>query len=119
MFIPNAVEKVALIAATLKDVDKWILTTQLRHIGSAALVEDNSVRSNSSTLINFKARRNFENNQSVHIDLLNAFNRKFYDISYYAANQLRTTQNGTLITAPLQVHPGEPRSVRLTYAVKY
>jgi len=119
MFIPNAVEKVALIAATLKDVDKWSLTTQLRHIGSAALVEDNSVRSNSSTLINFKARRNFENNQSVHIDLLNAFNRKFYDISYYAANQLRTTQNGTLIADPLQVHPGEPRSVRLTYAVKY
>lgn len=118
-YIPNAVEKVALLATTIKDIGKWSLTAQLRYIGSAALVEDNSVKSSSSSIINFKARRSFEKNQSVHVDLLNAFDRKFNDISYYAANQLRTTQNGTLITDPLQVHPGEPRSVRLTYAVKY
>ena len=119
VFVPNAVEKVALLAATVKDVGKWNLTGQLRYIGPAALVEDNSVRSNSSSIINFKARRNFENNQAIYFDVLNVFDRKFNDISYYAPDPLRTVRNGTLISDNALVHPGEPRSVRITYAIKY
>ena len=119
VFIPNAVEKVALLAATVKDIDRWSLTAQLRYVGSAALVEDNSVRSSPSAVVNFKARRSFEKGQSVAIDVLNGFNRKFNDISYYASAPLRTVSNGALISDLLQVHPAEPRTIRVTYAVKY
>ena len=119
VFIPNAVEKVALLAATVKEVGNWNLTGQLRYIGPAALVEDNNVRSNSSSIINFKARRNFENNQAVYVDVLNVFDRKFNDISYGAPDALRTTRNGILISDKALAHPGEPRSLRVTYAIKY
>jgi outer membrane cobalamin receptor len=117
--IPNAIEKVALLAATVKDIGKWNLTAQIRYIGPAALVENNSVRSNSSSIVNLKARRKLENSNEVYVDVFNLFNRKFNDISYFAAETLRTTRNGPLISDQMQVHPGEPRSIRVTYAVKY
>lgn len=119
IFIPNAVEKVALLAATVNDIGKWKLTGQLRYIGSAALAEDNQVRSNPSSIVNVKAHRNLENNQAIYVDVINVFDRKFNDISYYASDPIRTARNGTLISDTALVHPGEPRSVRVTYAIKY
>jgi outer membrane cobalamin receptor len=119
VFIPNAVEKVAVLAATLKEIGNWNLTGQLRYIGPAALVVDNRVRSNASSIVNVKARRNFENNQAVYLDVLNVFDRKFNDISYAAIDPLRTVRNGPSFFDQALIHPGEPRSVRVTYAIKY
>ncbi len=117
--IPNAVEKVALLAATMKDVGQWHVTAQLRYIGAAALSEDNRVRSDSSSVVNLKARRKFENSNEVYVDVFNAFNRRFNDIAYASPGALRTVPNGPLISDPMQVHPGELRSVRLTYVHRY
>ena len=122
-FIPNAVESVARLAATLMDVGRWTVTAQLRHIGSAALAEDNRVRTSPSSVVNLKARAQIDAHQSVHIDVFNALNQRYNDIAYlgsdlkpYASQQPNPlVLNGDQI----QVHPGEPRTVRVTYTHQY
>jgi outer membrane cobalamin receptor len=118
-YIPNAVEKVALLAATVKDIDGWNLTAQLRYIGAAALTPDNHVRSSASTLLNLKARHTLGVNDTCSVEVFNVLNRNFNDIAYASPSALRTVPHGPLISDPMQVHPGEPRSVRLTYVHRY
>lgn len=118
--IPNAVDSVASIAATLKDIGRWSASLQWRYLGSGALVEDNSVRSNAASTFNLRVSRDLLNlahrPSSLTVDVFNLFNRKVDDIQYYYASQLAgesAAANGKV------VHPGEPRSVRVTYKVAF
>jgi hypothetical protein len=43
--IPNAIDRVASLAATVPDLGPWSASLQLRYLGPGALTEDNSVRS--------------------------------------------------------------------------
>lgn len=120
-YIPNAVESVALLAATVKDVGRWNFTAQLRHIGSAALAEDNRVRTSPSTVVNFKARTQLDAHQSVHIDVFNAMNQRYSDIAYlgHDLKPYATPSTSVLHGDQVQFHPGEPRTFRVTYAQQY
>jgi len=116
--IPNAVDSVASIAATVKDIGRWSASLQWRYLGSGALVEDNSVRSNAASTFNLRVSRDLldlsRRPSSLTVDVFNLFNRKVDDIQYDYASQLpgeATAVNGRV------VHPGEPRSVRVTYRV--
>ena len=118
--IPNAVDSVASIAATLKDIGRWSASLQWRYLGSGALVEDNSVRSNAASTFNLRVSRDLldlaHRPSSLTVDVFNLFNRKVDDIQYYYASQLAgesAAANGKV------VHPGEPRSVRVTYRVAF
>ncbi len=119
--IPNAVEKVALLAMTVKDVHSWNLTAQLRHIGSAPLIEDNSVRSASSTTVNLKARRQLDAHNALHLDVFNAFNQGYNDIAYLGRDLKPYASPNPLVLngKQMQVHPGEPRTLRVTYTHQY
>src|SRR4030095_13905363 len=55
--IPNAVDKVASIAVTAHDLGQWSASVQWRYLGSAPLIEDNSVRSRSSLTTNLSVSR--------------------------------------------------------------
>jgi len=118
--IPNAVDSVASIAATLKDIGRWSASLQWRYLGSGALVEDNSVRSNAASTFNLRVSRDLldlaRRPSSLTVDVFNLFNRKVDDIQYYYASQL--PGEATAVSGKV-VHPGEPRSVRVTYRVAF
>ena len=64
--IPNALDRVASLAATLRDLGPWSASLQLRYLGPGALIEDNSVRSTSSTLTNLRVSRKLGSNGRTH-----------------------------------------------------
>jgi len=112
--IPNAVDRVASVAATLRDIGPWSAGLNWRYLGSGALIEDNSVRSRSSLTTNlrlgWKPDRRFE----ATLDVFNLGNRKVDDIQYYYESQLA---GEAAPVADRHVHPAEPRSLRLTLRV--
>ncbi|MBQ1764937.1 MAG: TonB-dependent receptor [Aquincola sp.] len=113
--IPNAVDKVASIAATVRELGPWSASIQWRYLGSGALVEDNSQRSKSSLTTNLRVGYQLLRNTALTLDVFNLFDRKVDDIQYYYESQVP----GETAAEGRHVHPAEPRSVRLTLAVKF
>jgi outer membrane cobalamin receptor len=114
--IPNAVDTVASVAGTLRDVDGWSASLQWRYLGSGALTEDNSVRSIPSSTFNLRVTRALGKTASVTLDVFNLFDREVNDIQYYYESQLPGE------AAPVgdrHVHPAEPRNIRLTLQARF
>ena len=116
--IPNAVDHVASLGATVRDQGPWSASLQWRYLGAAALVEDNSVRSRPSSTFNLRLSRNFldvgARPMSVTLDIFNLLNNRVDDVQYYYASQLRG--EGAAVTDRV-VHPAEPRTARLTLRI--
>lgn len=115
-YVPEAIEKTVSIGAAITDYEDYFGGLRLRYFGSRALIEDNSVRSKPSTLVNLKAGRHLSKNMDLSVDIYNLFNRKTYDIEYYYASQLVTETTPVL---DHMVHPGEPRSYRFNVTYRY
>jgi hypothetical protein len=109
--IPGAVDRVASIGVTIDHGSGWYGGVRLRYLGPAALLEDNSVRSPSSTLVNLEAGRKLGNNWRVTAQLFNAFDREVNDITYYYESQL---PGETAPVEDIHFHPAEPRTLRAT-----
>ncbi|WOB07203.1 TonB-dependent receptor [Piscinibacter gummiphilus] len=113
--IPNAVDKVASVAVSLKDLAGWSASLQWRYLGSGALVENNSVRSYSSATTNLRVSRKLWKDAELTLDVFNLFDRDVYDIQYYYESQ----PAGLPAREDRHVHPAEPRTVRLTLKIGF
>jgi hypothetical protein len=112
--IPNAVDKVASVGATLRKLGRFSGSLQWRYLGSGALIEDNSVRSLSSLTTNLRLGYQLPGlgqGSELTLDVFNLFRRPVNDIQYFYASQL---PGEAAPVADRHVHPGEPRSLRLT-----
>jgi hypothetical protein len=109
--IPNSIDRVASVAATLRELGPWSASLQLRYLGPGPLIEDNSVRSFSSVLTNLRLSRKLGSSAELTFDVFNLFDCKVNDIQYFYASQL--LGEGAPV-ADRHVHPAEPRSVRVT-----
>ena len=61
---------------------------RLRYFGPAPLVEDDSVRSSSTTLVNIEAGWHISPSLGVSAEVFNVFNRRDNDITYYYESRL-------------------------------
>jgi len=113
--IPNAVDRVASVALTLRELGPWSASLQARYLGPGALVEDNSQRSRSSLTHNLRASYRFSPATELTLDVFNLADRKVDDIQYYYESQPR----GLAAEEGRHVHPAEPRSLRLTLRVGF
>jgi hypothetical protein len=113
--IPNAVDRVASVAATLKDLGPWSASLQWRYLGPGALVEDNSVRSLPSSTLNLRLTRTLKDllghDSDLTLDVFNLTNARVNDIQYYYESRLPGEAEAV---ADRIVHPAEPRSLRVT-----
>ena len=109
--IPNAVDKVASLAVTVRELGPWSASLQWRYLGSGALVEDNSVRSRSSLTANLRVSRRLWQWAELVLDVFNVADRKVNDIEYYYESRL---PGEAAPVADRHVHPAEPRTVRVT-----
>jgi outer membrane receptor protein involved in Fe transport len=118
--IPNAIDRVASMAGTLKNLDGWTASLQWRYLGAGALTEDNSVRSLPSSTFNLRATKALGKmlgaQASVTLDVFNLFDRKVNDIQYYYESQL---PGEAAPVADRHVHPAEPRNLRLTLQASF
>lgn len=114
--IPNAVDRVASVGIAVNHPNGWSGGARLRYIGPAALIEDNSVRSPSSILLNLQAGYRFSSGLKARIDLLNALDRRTNDITYLYESQLRGESSPV---EDIHFHPGEPRTLRATLSMQF
>ncbi|MEK8050162.1 TonB-dependent receptor [Ideonella sp. DXS22W] len=114
--IPNAVDRVASLSATLRELGPWSASLGWRYLGSGALVEDNSVRSTPAITADLRlshtlpAAWGFGRDSALTVDVFNLFNRRVDDIQYAYTSRLP----GGDPWFGRHVHPAEPRTLRVT-----
>ena len=113
--IPNAVPDVFSAGLKLEPIQGFTSNLILRHFGSAPLIEDGSVTSNSTTTLNwggFYEAGRFR----FGLEVLNLLNSRAPDISYFFESQLA---NENRPVADVHAHPLTPRQARLSLAVAF
>jgi outer membrane receptor protein involved in Fe transport len=115
-YIPNAVGKVGLVGITAHDLGPWSVGFITRYIGAYPLSQDGKLMNPAAAVSSLKIKRDFGPQWSVSLDVLNLFDRKFYDIAY--EQDYRVAPNAPINPDGVTVHPGEPREFRVTLAVK-
>ena len=114
--IPGAIERVASLGVGVDGIGPWYGGLRLRYFGPRPLIEDNSVRSSGSTLVNLRAGYRINSALQVTLDVLNLFDRKVNDIEYFYESQLAGE------AAPVEdkhVHPAEPRTFRVSLRMRF
>lgn len=111
--VPGAVERTASVGIAVHDLGPWRGGLRLRYLGPRALIENNSVRSGSSVMVNLNVGYKLAAKSQLTLEVLNLFNRKASDIDYYYESRLRG--EAAAKTWDVHSHPAEPRIWRLTY----
>ena len=114
--IPSAIERTASIGFVINDYKRFFGGARLRYFGSRPLVEDDSVRSSSSTLVNLRGGYALTPRIKLALDVFNVFDRAVSDIDYFYESQL---QGEAAAVEDIHFHPAEPRSVRASLSVKF
>jgi outer membrane receptor protein involved in Fe transport len=114
--IPGAVERVASVGIAVDHSSGWFGGARFRHFGAAPLIEDNSVRSQPTTLVNVEAGYRLSRQWKLSAALYNVFDSKDNDITYYYESQLAGEPEPT---ADRHFHPVEPRTARLSLAYSF
>jgi outer membrane receptor protein involved in Fe transport len=114
--IPNAIDRVGSVAATLRELGPWSASLQWRYLGPGALVEDNSVRSRASLTNNLRVGYKVGPQADVTLDVFNLGNRKVDDIQYAYESRLPGEPDAVF---DRHVHPAEPRTARLTLQLRF
>lgn len=114
--IPNAVSQVGQLTATFQNLGPWSASAQLQYIGSYPLSQDGMLTAPSTTVVNMRLQHTFSQNAAVALDVLNLFDRQYYDIAYQ--QDYRTSPYSPIVPGGITVHPGEPRQIRLTLMLK-
>jgi len=90
----------------------WSSGLRLRYFGPRPLIEDDSERSASSTLVNAKVGYAATRQVKFGFEVLNLFNRKVDDITYFYTSRLQGEPAAGV--ADKHFHPAEPRTLRLS-----
>jgi outer membrane cobalamin receptor len=111
--IPGAVEGVASLAIAVDNLGPWFGALQWRYFGPRPLIEDNSVRSNSTALFNGRVGYKVNAKNTVELEGFNLGNKKASSIDYYYASRLPGEPAGGV--DDIHFHPAESRSFRVTW----
>ncbi len=108
--IPGAVEGVATFTASVDNLGPHFGSLRLRYFGPRPLIEDDSVRSRSTTLLSGRYGYKFDKKLRVQLDVFNLLNRRASQVDYFYASQLRG-ENAP--RSDIHFHPVEPRALRI------
>jgi outer membrane receptor protein involved in Fe transport len=114
--VPGAIEGVATFTASVDNRGPYYGNMRLRYFGPRPLIENNTLRSNSTTLLSGRAGYKFDKNVRVQLDVFNLLNRQASQIDYAYTSQLRGE------AAPvndIHFHPTEPRSFRISAILNF
>ena len=84
----------------------------IRYFGPRPLIEDNSVRSDASTLVNLTLGYRFTDKWNAFLDFFNVFDSRSSDIDYFYTSRLPGEPAEGI--DDIHTHPVEPFSVRLS-----
>jgi outer membrane receptor protein involved in Fe transport len=110
-FIPGAASRTGSGGVTYA-AGPWSGGLRLRYFGPRPLIEDNSERSGSSTLVNAKVGYAATKRIKFGVEVLNVFDRRVDDITYFYTSRLRGEPAAGI--ADKHFHPAEPRTLRVS-----
>lgn len=115
-YVANSISEVVTGGVSVGGRQGIVAALRARYFGSHPLVEDDSVRAPSSFTVNARLgwrARGWE----FSIDVLNAFNRRDYDIAYhYSSRLIGDPASGV---EDIHFHPAEPRTVRVSFSKSF
>lgn len=114
--IPGALETVFSGGVRFDWTDAATATVRVRHFGEAPLIEDNSVRSRPTTLVNAGINYSFARAQ-LSVEVLNLLDAEDNDITYFYASRLPGEPAAGV--EDRHGHPVEPFQVRATMRVTF
>jgi outer membrane receptor protein involved in Fe transport len=109
--IPEALQATAQGGITIQNVGPWTASIFGRYFGPRDLIEDGSVKSNSTTVFNAQATYQVNPRTRIRFDVFNLFNAKANDITYYYTSRLQGEPPEGM--NDLHSHPMESRTFRL------
>jgi outer membrane receptor protein involved in Fe transport len=116
-YIPGAVDKIASFGVTIADLGPWFAEFQLRYFGPRPLLEDDSVRSKSTTLAYLRGGYRLSEDWKATVDIFNLFDREVSDIDYFYASRLQGEAADGV--EDRHFHPVEPRTLRFSLTYNY
>ena len=116
--VPGAPNVVTSFGVTVGEELGWFGAVKMRYFGPRPLIEDNSARSSSTTLVNARLGYRFDNGIRVQLDSFNLFNVRADQITYFYESRLPQLGE-TIGVADQHFHPVEPLSLRLTVAGRF
>ena len=116
-YIPGSLDRVLSFGVTVNDIGRWFGGFDLRHFGPRPLIEDNSVRSASTTLAYARIGYKLRADTRLTLDVFNLFDKRASDIDYHY--QSRLPGEAADGVNDIHFHPVEPRSLRLTLAQRF
>lgn len=116
-YVPEAVDLVISGGVSIDNLRGASASLRLRYFGPRALVEDNSVRSDSTTLLNLEAGYQLTRQLRVNVDVYNLANARVSDIDYFFPSRLPGEPAEGVDDR--HTHPAVPRSVRLGVIVGF
>ncbi|WP_083469321.1 TonB-dependent receptor domain-containing protein [Methylobacterium variabile] len=114
--VPEAPTTIASAGVTFGEGQGWFGSLRFRYFGPRPLIEDNSVRSKPTALLNGRIGYAFDNGMSLALDVLNLTNAKADQITYFYESRL---PGEAAAVADRHFHPVEPTAVRLTLAGRF
>jgi outer membrane receptor protein involved in Fe transport len=114
--IPGAIEGVVSLGAAYDPPQGLGGALRLRYFGPRPLIEDNSIRSSSSTLVNGRVGYKFKKGVRLSLEVFNLLNSRVSDIDYYYESQLPGEVSPV---ADIHTHPAEKRSFRLALSRQF
>ena len=115
--IPGAVERVTSMGFTVEPDRRAFGSVRLRYFGPRVLIEDGSVRSESTTLVNGEVGYRVTNRARLVLDLFNVFDVEVNDIDYFYTSRLPGEPLAGL--DDIHTHPALPRTARVSLQVGF
>jgi outer membrane receptor protein involved in Fe transport len=115
--IPGAIETVLAAGVSVHDLGGFFGGVRLRYFGGRPLIEDNSVRSSSTVLLNAEAGYQFTRTWSLAVQVFNLLDRRDSDIDYLYPSRLPGEPAAGVDDR--HFHPVEPISFRAVLTARF
>ncbi|MEO5963436.1 MAG: TonB-dependent receptor [Thermomonas sp.] len=109
--IPGSIPLVVSAGINGKYARGWMASAQLKYFGKYPLIEDDSVESDGSMIVNLRIGREWAR-YGLFLDVLNALDSKDHDVDYYYASRLQGEPAEGVDNVHFHVFPS--RSLRLS-----
>ncbi len=116
-YIPGAIEGVASAGVSVQNLSGFFGSVRLRYFGPRALIEDDSVRSSPSTLVNARIGHQVTRNLRVTLDVFNLFEQHSSDVDYFYTSRLPGEPLEGV--ADVHTHPVDNRTFRGSLAYSF
>jgi hypothetical protein len=116
-YVPEAVGVVVSGGASVDNFHRTYGSLRLRYFGPRALIEDDSVRSKATSLLNLEGGYGITEKLRLNVSLFNVADAKVSDIDYYFASRLP----GEPLSGvdDIHIHPAVPRTLRVSMMVGF